>query len=67
MWSFATQPGLATAVLDFTDAFAWLGVGLLGLTALAGWVIAIKAVRHQVSQRATRAATTAPLRYREAA
>jgi hypothetical protein len=67
MWSFTTQPGLATAVLDFTDAFAWFGVGLLGLTALAAWVIAVTAVRHQVSQRATRAAKTAPPRYREAA
>jgi hypothetical protein len=67
MWSFMTQPGLATAVLNFTDAFAWLGVGLLGLTVLAAWVIAVSAVRHQVSQRATGAAQTAPPSYREAA
>jgi hypothetical protein len=66
-WSFAAQPGLATAILDFTDALAWLGVGLLGLTALAGWWLACVAVRHQVSQRATRAAKTAPSSYREAA
>jgi hypothetical protein len=67
MWSFTTQPGLATTVLDFTDALAWLGVGLLGLTALAAWAIAVRAIRHQVSQRATRAAKTMPSSYREAA
>jgi hypothetical protein len=66
-WSFAAQPGLATAILDFTDALAWFGVGLLGLTALAGWWTAREAVRHQVSQRATHAAQTAPASYREAA
>jgi hypothetical protein len=35
MWSFATQPGLATAVLDFTNDLSLLGVGLLGLVALS--------------------------------
>ena len=66
MWSFMTQPGLATAVLDLTDAFAWLGVGLLGLTALTAWGITCIAVRHQLSERATGTATTPPS-YQEAA
>ena len=67
MWSFMTQPGLATAVLDFTDALAWLGVGLLGLTALTAWGIACIAVRHQITQRATRAAEATLPSYQEAA
>jgi hypothetical protein len=67
MWNFATQPGLATAVLDFTVALSWLGVGLLGLGALAAWVIAFRAARPHAPQRATRAAKTAPPSYREAA
>ena len=67
MWNFMMQPGLANAVLDFTDALAWLGVGLLGLTALSAWGIACIAVRHQLSQRATRSEKAAPPSYREAA
>ncbi|MBI3302396.1 MAG: hypothetical protein HYZ72_10030 [Deltaproteobacteria bacterium] len=67
MWSFATQPGLATAVLDFTNDLSWLGVGLLGLMALAAGSVAFVAIRHQVSQRTKPAVETAPADYREAA
>ena len=67
MWSFATQPGLATAVLDFTNDLSWLGVGLLGLMALAAGSIAFVAIQHHVSQSAKPAVEIAPADYQEAA
>lgn len=67
MWSVTTQPGLATAILDFTDVMAWIGVGLLGLAMLTGWAIAMNAIRHQISQHVKSAAKTTPPSYREAA
>ncbi len=67
MWSFVTQPGVATTVLDFTNDLSWLGVGLLGLMALAAGSIAFVAIQHHVSQSAKPAAETAPADHREAA
>jgi hypothetical protein len=51
MWGFISHPGLATAVLDFTDDFLLLGVGLLGLTALSGGVVVYAAIRHFMAQK----------------
>jgi hypothetical protein len=51
MWSFVTEPGLATATVDFTRDFTLLDVGLLGMMALAAGAIAFTVVRHHVSQR----------------
>ncbi len=67
MWSFITQPGLATVVLDLTNDLSGLGVGLLGLMALAAGSIASAAIRHQAPQSAKPAVETAPADYREAA
>jgi hypothetical protein len=67
MWSFVTQSGVAIAVLDFTNDLLLLGVGLLGLMALAAGSLALVAVRHEVSQRTKPAAEPAPASYRKAA
>lgn len=67
MWSFMTQPGLTTTVLDLTTDLSWLGIGLLSLTALAAGSIAFMAIRYHVSQRTKPAAETTPVDYRKAA
>lgn len=67
MWHFVTQPGLATVVLDLTNDLSWLGVGLLGLMALAAGSIASAAIRHHAFQSTKPAVETAPADYREAA
>jgi len=69
MWSFITQQGLATAIVDFTDAFSPLLVGLVGLLALSAAGIAVAAIRAQRSQTrmsATPHTSTMP-NHREAA
>lgn len=45
MWSFIPQPGLATTVVDFTDALSPLLRGLLALVILAATGIAWEALR----------------------
>jgi hypothetical protein len=67
MWSFMTQPGVTTAVVDFTNDLSLLGIGLMGLVALATGTIAYAAIRHSVAQRTTRAAQTVPTDQRDAA
>jgi hypothetical protein len=67
MWSFITQPGLATVVLDLTNDLSGLGVSLLGLMTLAAGSIAFVALRYHVSQSTKPAVETAPADYREAA
>ena len=67
MWSFVTQPGIATAVLDVTNDLSLLGVGLLGLTMLSIGSIAWVAIRHHLSQDTEPAVETAPTNYRKAA
>ncbi len=69
MWSFMTQPGLATATVDFTDDFTLLGVGLLGMMALAAGAIAFAAIRHYLAQRTkpTAERVPTPADHREAA
>jgi hypothetical protein len=67
MWSFITQPGLATVILDLTNDLSGLGIGLLGLMVLAAGSIASAAIRHHVSQSTKPAVETAPADYQEAA
>jgi hypothetical protein len=68
MWNFLTQPGLSTTVLDFTTDLSLLGISLVGLMALAAGSIVCIALRHSITQQATRAAEGAPkTHYREAA
>jgi hypothetical protein len=67
MWSFITQPGLATVILDLTNDLSGLGIGLLGLMTLAAVSIASAAIRRQAPQSAKPAVETAPTDYREAA
>jgi hypothetical protein len=69
MWSFIAQSGLATGVMDFTNALSLLGVSLVGLVALSAGLIAFTALRQQVSQAPQPVAETtpAPADYRAAA
>jgi len=67
MWSFMAQPSVATAVLDFTNDLSWLGIGLVGLLALAAGSIALMAIHHHLSQSAKPAGEVMPADYREAA
>jgi hypothetical protein len=60
MWGFITQPGFATAVLDFTNDLSPLIIGLVGLVALPAGMIAFAAVRHYLSQGTATMAETAP-------
>jgi hypothetical protein len=50
MWGIITQPGLATALVDYTHALSPLGVGLVGLIWLAVGLLAALAVYEYTSQ-----------------
>ncbi len=50
MWPM-TQPGLATAVVDFTSALSPLTIGLLGLMWLSVGFIVFVAIREHLSQK----------------
>ena len=69
MWNFIAQSGLTTAGVDFTNALSLLGVGLVGLVALSAGLIALTAIRQQMSQALQPVAETtpAPVDYRAAA
>ncbi|MEW6296705.1 MAG: hypothetical protein AB1671_03060 [Thermodesulfobacteriota bacterium] len=54
MWNFMMPSGLSTTIIDFTNDFSLLGLGLIGLTALAAGSIAGMALRHYIAQRAAR-------------
>jgi len=49
MWPM-TQPGLATAVVDFTNALSPLTIGLPDLLWLSAWIIVFAAIREHLSQ-----------------
>jgi hypothetical protein len=67
MWSFMTQPGPATAVLEVTHDFSLLGVSLLSLMALSIGPIAWVAIRHYLSQDTKPTGGVAATSYRKAA
>ena len=69
MLNFMTQPGLTTAVLDFTKDLSPLGTGLFGLLVLSAGLIACAAIRHHLHEKTTPAIDTAPAAtdHREAA
>ncbi len=60
MWNFITQPGLASAVVDFTSDLSPVIVGLLSLVGLSAGMIVFAAIRHHLSQSTKPAAKTAP-------
>jgi hypothetical protein len=51
MWDIIPQPGLASAVLDFTDNLSLLLVGLVGLVWLSVGMIVFMALRYYLSQK----------------
>jgi hypothetical protein len=69
MWSFMTQPGLATATVDFTSDLSLLLTGLVGVMWLSVGMTAFAAIRHYVSRQTKPLAETAPtpVDHREAA
>jgi len=60
MWDVIPQPGLASAVVDFTNELSLLTVSLLGLVGLSAGMIILLALRHYRAQRTQPAAQTAP-------
>ena len=69
MWDFMTQPGPATALVDFTTDLWPLGVGLFALLALSAGLIIGMATRHYLAQqiRAETGAASAAQDHRKAA
>lgn len=61
MWTLMTQPGLATAVVDFTHDLSLLTIRLLGLVGLSAGMILFAAIRHSLSQQIELGAKTAPV------
>ena len=59
MWTFISQPGLTTTIVDFTNEFSPLLVGLVGLVALSAGAIAWTALRYHWTQRSR--ATVSPV------
>jgi hypothetical protein len=53
MWSFLVQPGVASVVVDFTNALSPLGIGLVGLMLVAAGAITFSAIQHSWSQAAS--------------
>lgn len=56
MWNFMSQSGPATTVLDFTNDFSVLLIGLVGVVGLSAAMIVWVAMRHYLSQKHERAA-----------
>ncbi len=51
MWTFSNYSGMATAVVDLTTELSPLLIGLVGLMAVSGAMIALSALRYYWSQR----------------
>ena len=69
MWTFTMQPGLATAVVDFTNDFSPLLVSLVSVVWLSAGMIVCFALQHFLTQKTEPSAETtpAPADYRTAA
>ncbi len=51
MWNFIPQSGIATTVVDFTNEFSPLLIGLVGLMWLSAAMIFFTALRHYLTQK----------------
>jgi hypothetical protein len=58
MWNFITQSGMAATVVDFTNEFSPLLVGLVSLLWLSVGVIVVIALRHYLSEKTRLGART---------
>ena len=68
MWNFPMQSGFATTIVDFTNDFSWLNIGLVGLMGLSAGIVVFTALRHYLSEKAQPAVEATPaMDYREAA
>lgn len=69
MFSFIAQAGYTMTVVDFTNDFSSLLVGLVALTALSTGMIAFEAVRYHFVQKADPATEVTPttIAYQQAA
>ena len=68
MWNFLTQPGLATAGVDFTTDLWPLGVGLFALLALSAGLLIGMATRQYLAQKMGETEAVSPIQdHREAA
>ena len=69
MWTFITQPGLATTIVDFTNALSPLLVGLESVVWLSAGMIVFAALQHIAVQNTKPSAetTSTPANYKTAA
>jgi len=69
MWGIVPQSGLTTTILDFTNDLSPLIVGFIGLTWLSAAMIAVRAIKHYLSQKSKSAEepTAIPTNHRDAA
>lgn len=69
MWDFVAQPGIVSAVVEFTNELSLLIVGLVGLVWLSAGAIVVAAIHYYLSQKTKPAASTTPFAtdHREAA
>jgi uncharacterized oligopeptide transporter (OPT) family protein len=51
MWNFMGQSGPATAILDFTNDFSVLMIGLVGIVGLSAAMIVWIAIAHYLAQK----------------
>ena len=69
MWTFITQPGLATTIVDFTNELSPLLVGLGSVVWLSAGMIVFAALQHVAVQNTKPSAetTSTPANYKTAA
>ena len=60
MWTFITQPGLATTIVDFTHELSPLLVGLGSMVWLSAGMIVFAALQHDAMQNTKPSAETTP-------
>jgi hypothetical protein len=50
MWSIATQIGIATATVSFSESMSWFGIGLWGLVLFSAGGLILTALRGNNSE-----------------
>ena len=60
MWSFITQPGVASATVDFTKDLSWLACGLFGFVVLSAALLTLMVIQQRVVQATKPLAETIP-------